>query len=247
MRSHSRPEVRNVTKRLSELVVEPAAIVLIGSVARNCATQRSDVDVLVVGEREPLFKLRSPDFEFHVFSETRFLRDLKSGDDFPNWCTRFGVPLSGKKYWESILYKAEHSNWPDWKKKITVASRRLLASRLSLRNGDKEAAAECALFAYDHFIRGVLLREAIFPLSRPELVKQIRMLAPELGRCLFTLLHYPGRSLDFRHIFGVLSGALKDIDPELHGEFNERLRKLLAGIHTHSNAVTASGHASATK
>jgi Nucleotidyltransferase domain len=235
MKNHSRTEFRAVAKELKELLGEPAAIVLVGSVARNCATQRSDVDILVVGERLPVFKLRPPNVEFHAFSAASFLSQLKSGDDFPNWCTRFGVPLADTAYWESILHKAEHASWPDWKRKITVASRRLLASRLSLRTGDREAAAEGALFAYDHLIRGILLREAIFPLSRPELVEQIRPLSPELGKCLSTLLHDSTHSLDFRHLFGRLMGALKNIDPEMHSKCDETLRKILSGARAYNN------------
>src|SRR5262249_16706024 len=115
MRNH-RPEVSTITKKLRELLNDSVAIILIGSVARNCATHRSDVDVLGVGEEEPEFKLRAPMVEFHTFSARRFLSELHGGDDFPNWCTRFGVPLAGNQYWKSLLERSEHANWPGWKR-----------------------------------------------------------------------------------------------------------------------------------
>src|SRR5436305_5551766 len=161
MTNHNRSEVSAIVNRLNGSLDDSSAIVLIGSVARNCATQRSDIDVLMVGER-PKLEIRGPNVEFHAFPATKFLNRLQHGDDFPNWCVRFGIPLAGKQYWESVLHKAEHADWPDWKKKITISARRLLACRLSLQTGDREAGAECALFAYDHLIRGILLREMIF-------------------------------------------------------------------------------------
>jgi hypothetical protein len=247
MKIHSRLEIRTIAKQLNELLREPVAIVLVGSVARNCATQRSDVDILVVGETQPVFRLRSPSVEFHAFNAADFLSKLESGDDFPNWCTRFGVPLVGNMYWESILRQSEHANWPDWKRKITVAARRLLASRLSLHTGDREAAAECALFAYDHLIRGILLEEGVFPLSRPELVEQIRPFAPELGKCLSVLLHTSTHTLNFRHLLRPLTETLKGIDPELHGECHESLRKISLAARAYTSAAKIVRDAPATK
>jgi hypothetical protein len=228
MKNRSRSEIRNVAQRVGELVRQPFAVVLIGSVARNCAISRSDVDILVLGETVPAFKLRAPDLEFHTFSASKFLAELKRGDDFPGWCTRFGVPLRGKHYWESVLCKAQQGTWPEWKRKIRVAARRLLASRLSLRIGDKEAAAESAMFAYDHLSRGILLRDGTFPLSRPELIQQIRPLAPELASRLHALLHDSAQSLDFARITRLLLQEIRDIDSEMYEDCNERLSRILS-------------------
>jgi predicted nucleotidyltransferase len=229
-RKHSRHEIQLVARRLSETLSEPAAIVLVGSCARNCATNRSDVDILVVGEKQPAFKLRAPDVEFHRFSATSFLSKFQNGDDFPSWCTRFGIPLAGNVYWESIVREAQPAKWPDWTRKIAVAARRLLATRLSLMTDDREAAAESAIFAYDHLIRGILLKEGIFPLSRPELVDQVQPLFPELGKSLFTLLHDSIRTLDFPQLLHPLMTALGEIDPEMRDHSDYSLRKILSRV-----------------
>jgi len=239
MNTHRHSEIQAVTEELSKLLTGPVAIVLIGSVARNCATPRSDVDILVVGETTPTFKIRSPDFEFHPFDTTRFLTRLRNGDDFPNWCIRYGIPLAGRRYWESILHKGEDAIWPDWKRKITVAARRVLACQLSLSTEDKESAGESALFACDHLIRGLLLRERIFPLSRPELVQQIRPYAPQLGNCLLRLLHKSARNMDFRHVLSPLLGTLDDLDPELQRDYHSRLEEILSEAHTHTQRDSA--------
>ncbi len=226
MTIHSRSEVSSIIKRLTGSLDDSSAIVLIGSVARNCPTQRSDIDILLVGEG-PVIGLRAPNFEFHTLPVKKFLDRLACGDDFPNWCVRFGIPLAGKQHWETVLYRAERANWPDWKKKITISVRRLLACRLSLQTGDRKAAAESALFAYDHLIRGILLREMIFPLSRPELARQVKPLNPALGKGLSILLHNSIQTLDLRHLLRNLMAALKEIDSDLYAEPNDQLHKIV--------------------
>lgn len=219
-----------IANHLNASLRESASIVLVGSFARNCSTKRSDVDILVVGERQPVFEFRSPNVEFHRFSVTKFVETLQSGDDFPSWCTRFGIPLTNNTYWESIVERAHSAKWPNWRKKLNAAARRLLACRLSLRTGDREASAESLVFAYDNLIRGILLKESTFPLARLELVEQIRPISPELGNCLAKLLHDSAHSLDFRRLLLPLKKTLTEIDPELLDQGEESFRRILSKV-----------------
>jgi predicted nucleotidyltransferase len=240
MRRYSRSEVEGLARQLKDQLGEAASVVLIGSVARNCAMRRSDIDILLVGDEEPRLKLRLPRFEVHRFTKMRFLRDLQNADDFPNWCIRFGVPLAGGTYWDEILSRSgENSKWPDWRRKITVAAKRLLATQLFIESGDPDAAGESALFAYDHLIRGLLLRESVFPLSRPELVQQVKPLSPQLSACLHTLLHDEFSTVDTARVLRPLSEAVNTVAPELYQDFSERLRRIVLQVRSRRVSVKA--------
>ncbi len=229
MQTYSRSEIEAFARQLKNELGEDAAVVLIGSVARNCAMRRSDVDVLLIADQKPLNRIRVSKFEFHRFSRYSFIESLGKADDFPNWCVRYGVPLAGGKYWDEIVSSiGENTKWPEWHRKIEVAGKRWLAAKLFIDSGDLDAASESALFAFDHLIRGLLLREGIFPLSRPELIKQIKPLSPELGFCLRTLLGEPSKKIDFPRLLQSLSAALNSLDADAHNETLERLGRILA-------------------
>ena len=63
--------------------------------------------------------------------------------------------------------------WPDWKLKIPHAVRRLVLACDLFRGGDLSAASEEVLYAVSHTARAILLKSNVFPLSRPEIVKQL--------------------------------------------------------------------------
>lgn len=211
------------------------AFILIGSAARGCATTRSDVDILIIGERLPSLQLRVPRFEFHRYDSNTFLERLREGDDFPNWCMRFGVILRGHHYWRSILDRAEGPIWPKWKRKVEVAARRWVATRLSLMTSDTPHAHESAIFAYDHLIRGLLLREGVFPLSRPELPLQIEPACSKLGTYLSMLINEAPHRIEWKPVMTVLSETIKDLDLELYKNSQERIRRLQSNIEMHNS------------
>jgi predicted nucleotidyltransferase len=150
------------------------AVVLIGSAARDTATAQSDLDLLVLATPQ-LEVPRTPD-RLHVQSmdEQVFLERLKSGDDFAAWCVRFGVPISASKFWLELTSSPAAAVWPDWHQKIPHAARRLVLASSLVETGDVDAATEEALYAATHTGRAILLKKDTFPLSRPEMIQQLR-------------------------------------------------------------------------
>ncbi len=152
-------------------------VVLIGSFARGVPTPRSDVDLLVVSQRPLRWKTHSSSFHIQFIPRETFLQRLEAGDDFVAWCARFGISLRNRAEWESLTQIATAEAWPDWRKKLLHALRRLFLSNKLHKLGDTQAAAEELLYAASHCARGLLLRERRFPLSRPELRSQL----PDIG------------------------------------------------------------------
>jgi predicted nucleotidyltransferase len=148
-------------------------VVLIGSWARGTAVSPwSDIDVLVVGEGEPA--LAPSRLQVMLMSSAEFRRRLEAGDDFPQWALRFGVPLSGRKAWESLRRELlPEAPWPDSERKLRQARRRWDAAEALLAMGDVPAAEEEVRFAVSHIARAELLSQQVFPLSRPELSSQL--------------------------------------------------------------------------
>lgn len=184
-----------VTERLLDELrhrgCDDTVIVLIGSAARGEATERSDVDFLVVWPEERTFKIR-PSLDSHVHQETRgrFLERLSQNEDFPAWALRYGVPIRDPDGWWSEQVKQEERNphWPDWRAKIVHGAKRLRMAAMALEDDDSEAAAEELLFAASHAARAVLLKSGVFPLSRPELPSQLEGLDDALSHALRGLI-----------------------------------------------------------
>jgi len=148
-------------------------VVLVGSWARGTAVSPwSDIDVLVVGEGEPA--LAPSRLQVMLMSSAELRRRLMAGDDFPHWALRFGVPLSGRKAWESLRRELlPEAPWPDSERKLRQARRRWDAAEALLAMGDVPAAEEEVRFAVSHIARAELLSQQVFPLSRPELSSQL--------------------------------------------------------------------------
>jgi len=149
-------------------------VILIGSVARSTHTSQSDLDLLVIGDRLPIVE-RHPD-RLHVQAlTTKQLADrLRAGDDFAAWCVRYGVPLVTSGEWLKIVGSPDAAIWPDWHRKIRHAARRLTLAAGLLETGDIAAAGEEMLYAVSHTARAILLKNGTFPLSRPEIIAQLR-------------------------------------------------------------------------
>ena len=185
------------------------AAVLVGSVARKTSTERSDIDVVFVSEQ----KLQRPRCAARVhaqlFVADELRRKLRDGDDFASWCVRLGLPIADPGIWATITADPEALKWPDWKPKIRHAMRRLILASDLREMGDLTAASEEALYAATHTARAILLRTAVFPLSRPEMVDQLAavghqplaellrqlLVEEEDDRFLYRTMHYLKRLL----------------------------------------------------
>ena len=165
------------------------AAVLVGSVARETSTERSDIDVVFVSKQRLQRPRCAARVHAQLFLADDFRRKLREGDDFASWCVRLGLPIEDTGMWTTIIADPKAAEWPDWKSKIPHATRRLILASDLLKTGDLTAASEEALYAATHTARAILLRAGVFPLSRPEIVEQISLVShPSLSELLGRLL-----------------------------------------------------------
>lgn len=223
-------ELQKVVNKLRERNGDEIAIVLIGSVARGCPTEDSDVDLLVIGKERPKPTDGLPGLHIQTSSESEFGRNLLLGEDFEAWCLRFGVPLYDKGIWSRLEQLPGASVWPKWQTKVAHGVRRLFMANTLLEMGDLDAAAEETVYALGHVARGLLLKAGVFPLSRPELAEQVAGVGyPRLAR-LHEDLRKQGRSssstlkLAQRYVKKLLSRLDRQGYAKLSGEYRSRNR-----------------------
>lgn len=218
--------VRQVCSANREMEI---SVILIGSVARSTHTSQSDLDLLVLGDESAVVE-RHPD-RLHVQALTtkQFRERLRAGDDFAAWCVRFGVPLVTSKSWLEIVDSPDAAIWPDWHKKTRHAARRLTLAAALLETGDIAAAAEEMLYAVSHTARAILLKDGVFPLSRPEIVAQLRERGHERLAKLLQELSYeePTRGTLNRGLLYV-KRLLVYLDRPVYQEFVELRRQHLS-------------------
>lgn len=188
--------VRTCTRQLLKVLNEKGlqdstTVVLVGSSARGVMNDRSDVDILILQNADRRLQIEhSGDMHLQQDTRSRFLKRLQDGDDYPGWALRFGEPISDPDGWwaKQVIAERESPHWPNWRPKIEHAQKRLRMSKDLIEIGDYVAASEELMLAASHVARATLLREGIFPLSRPELPSQLLDIKPSLGCLLENLI-----------------------------------------------------------
>jgi predicted nucleotidyltransferase len=202
MRCDSAAEYRRVAEEFAKalrIANESAAfdVVLVGSVARGSQTSKSDIDIVVISNE----KLEI------------FIARLRKGDDFAAWCVRHGVPLIDSGVWSRMRSTPEASVWPDWGEKVAQGVKKLILSDQLLQIGDLEAASEEMLYAARHTARAILLKANVFPLSGPEMARQLSELRQQPISDLLSLLNSDGCTLSqLRRGRGLLKKRLLALD-----------------------------------
>ena len=170
---------------------DTTTVVIIGSAARGSMNGRSDIDVLVLRDDDRRILLKRPgNIHLQQESRSRFLRRLEAGDDYPGWALRFGVPVQDPDGWwaERVADELNVPHWPDWNTKVDHATKRMKMALELLEVGDAEASSEELMFAVSHVARAILLKQSVFPLSRPELPDQLRDSEPDIAQLLEDLI-----------------------------------------------------------
>ena len=168
-----------------------ASVILIGSYARHASTRMSDVDILVLHSEGTRLKLRiSVEMHLQQESRTRFLQRLNDGDDYPAWALRFGIPIHDPDGWwaSHVTSEKRRPHWPDWSLKIDRAAKRIALAQALLDTGHRDAAEEECLYTASHIARAILLRNSVFPRSRPEMPSQLERYDRELSQVLSQLI-----------------------------------------------------------
>jgi predicted nucleotidyltransferase len=204
------------------------SIILIGSAARGVRDENSDIDLLVLRTNHPNPVKNISGYHIQYASAAEFLRKLSAGEDFEGWSVRYGKILHDDGVWERIKSSETVSVWPNWRVKVAHGARRLLISKTLLQSGDKDAAAEEALYAAGHIARGILLRAGIFPLSRPELAEQVRKIGfPHLAAIheeLRTTDDVSERTISLAHLYS--KKLLCHLDPDVYGQYATDYRRI---------------------
>ena len=188
--------VRTCTSQLFKALNEKGlssstTVILVGSSARGVMNDRSDVDILILQNDDRRLQIEhSGDLHLQQDTRSRFLRRLQDGDDYPGWALRFGEPISDPDGWwaKQVTAERESPHWPNWRPKIEHAQKRLRMTKELLEIGDYLAASEELMLATSHVARATLLKEGVFPLSRPELPSQLTDNKPSLAGLLENLI-----------------------------------------------------------
>lgn len=222
----------------------PIAIVLIGSAARDMQTEKSDIDILLISDSKPILPSMRPNIHVHHQSKQEFLARLRERDDLAAWCVRYGIEIQDNGDWARITSSAESKSWPDWKKKIVHATRRLTLCEMLLGTGDVDAAAEEALHAASHVARAILLQANTFPLSRPELIEQMHRIGQDrLSEIIRTLLYHECDSSFVGQVMLYLKKLLCALDSAEYGRIAKRFASLAPLSRTLNNASHSRGAA----
>lgn len=149
-------------------------VVLVGSWARRSQLPwLSDIDLLVIDEAVGIHSA-PPRVQVISLSRAQFRKRALEGDDFSQWALRYGVPLGGRRSWESLQRELlPIVPWPKPGRSRDRATRALEAATTLLQMGDLPASTEETLMALSHLARSDLLAHGVFPLSRPELDDQL--------------------------------------------------------------------------
>lgn len=215
-----------VADELATLTSADCAVILIGSAARHCRTEQSDIDILFLSSEKITNIPVISGYHIKFATEEDFLRRLTAGEDFEGWCVRYGVTLLDRGIWAGVKVSSQNV-WPRWQTKVVHGARRLFLASKLLNMGDKAAAQEELILALGHIARGLLLKKGIFPLSRPELAGQVK----EIGYSHLAILHERLRSTyspsprDLRVSLLYSKKLLIHLDKEIFAKLSEDHRK----------------------
>jgi Nucleotidyltransferase domain len=206
----------------------PHCVILIGSVARGTETSQSDLDLLVLSDRDIRVPRTDPQLHVQFVREGLFREKLRAGDDFAAWCIRFGVPVISSEAWLSLANSPEATIWPEWRKKVVHAARRLLLATTMLDTEDKDAAAEETLYAASHTARAILLNARIFPLSRPEMIQQLQDGGHQpLAEILKQLIYMRVTKRELRRTQFYIKKLLVDLDRKTYRDYVTARRRVI--------------------
>jgi hypothetical protein len=152
------------------------AVVAVGSAVR-AGVPSADLDLVVVSGRPAALDPPNPiEVDVRTYQADDVTRQIAEGNDLLGWAVKFGCLVFQRDgYWSALV-----SSWRDQlplpKAEIALQRAQAAARRLAkmLEVGDMEAAEEQALACATHRARAELLKQSVYPASRPELPGQLR-------------------------------------------------------------------------
>lgn len=157
-----------------------SVIVVLGSGIRARGHKRSDLDLLVLyrGMRPKISAPIEIDIRQYRLEEAERL--IAGGHEVVGWAMKFGFVL----YDPDLVWQTLSQSWMDRvplpHADIAVArGEKLMAlGKEMLHSGDEIAASEYLLNALTQFVRMELIKNGIYPASRPELPEQLSKVSP---------------------------------------------------------------------
>jgi hypothetical protein len=151
------------------------AIVGYGSAVRDVG-RSDDVDLLYVFAGDGIEAATPPfDVDLRGFRMEDVDQRIAAGDEVLGWSLRHGLPLFERDgYWTELQARwAGRLPFPSADAAEERAARALKIAEGLAAGGDEGAAAELRLTALTQSARARLIRRGVFPLSRPELPRQV--------------------------------------------------------------------------
>ena len=153
------------------------AIVAVGSAVRP-SVMSADLDLIVVCRELAQSALKPPiEVDLRAYAASEIDGLIEDGNDMLGWAVKFGrVLYQRERFWDAVLTK--------WQRRLPMPSADAAARRAEeafqrltkvFELGDRNAAHEQAVSYLTHAARAELLRKRVYPASRPELPKQLRV------------------------------------------------------------------------
>lgn len=173
---YARDEAHQIVRRLCE-DSSVDAVVVFGSAVRS--TVRSyDLDLLFIysGQSKPEITSNRMEIDLRSYTRSQVKELLERGHDLICWAVRFGKPVCQRdSYWERLASQWTGSiplpSVPDAEQRSKKAWT-LFEDLIEI--GDVDAALEQYVTYLTHRARIKLIRQNIYPASRPELPSQLR-------------------------------------------------------------------------
>ena len=156
------------------------SVVVMGSAVRDRSHRRSDFDLVILfrGKR-PL--LKPPiEVDIRMYPIETAEEQLAAGHEIIGWAMKFGTALYDPDgAWELLRTKfGDRVPLPSAIEAAERAERSLTRAREMLGIGDDSAADDLILAGATQMVRERLIKNRIFPASRPELPAQLRAISP---------------------------------------------------------------------
>ena len=152
------------------------AVVAFGAAVRTtCFT--ADIDLLIIYDRpKPILQRRPIDVDIRWYERTQAEHLIGEGQELLGWVLRFGELICERTgYWTNLRLKwVDRMPFPSAALADDRAKRAWRLHQELHKMGDEDAAQEQQLVALTQEARARLIRESVYPASRPELPDQLR-------------------------------------------------------------------------
>lgn len=152
------------------------AVIAVGSAVRDAVTS-VDLDLVVICKKMETLRLKpSLEIDLRMYPEDQVFQELRRGHDLLGWAVKFGrVLFQREQYWNAVS-ELWRDRLPLPNPEIAMQRANAAFHRLAkmVELGDFDAAEEQALSYATHLARAELLRQGVYPASRPELPGQLR-------------------------------------------------------------------------